>query len=137
MFAALREGIIKPTMPKRILIVDDAQFMRNFIKDILTKGGYEICGEAPNALEGLSKYKELKPDMATMDIIMPKMEEIDGIAAVKEIMAFDASAKIIIVSALAEKKLIQQALIYGAKDFISKPFTAEKLLSICRKILGE
>jgi two-component system chemotaxis response regulator CheY len=122
---------------KRILIIDDAMFMRNLIKDILTKAGFEVCGEAGNAVEGVEKYKELKPDLVTLDIVMPRMEEIDGITAVKQIIAIDPTAKIIVVSVLAERKLVEEALSYGAKDFIVKPFTAEKLLMVIRRVLGE
>ena len=122
---------------KRILIVDDALFMRNLLRDSLVRSGFEICGEASNALEGVEKFKELKPDLVTLDIVMPKMEEIDGISAVKEIINLDPGAKVIVISALAERKLVQQALIYGAKDFIAKPFTCEKLLGVVRKVLGE
>lgn len=120
----------------RILIIDDALFMRNLIKDILTKAGFEICAETANALEGVEKYKELKPDLVTLDIIMPKMEEIDGVTAVKEIISFDPQAKIVIVSALGEKRLIQLALEYGAKDFVVKPFTAPKLLEVVKNVLS-
>jgi len=121
---------------KRILIVDDALFMRNLLRDSLVKAGYEVCGEAGNALEGVEKFKELKPDLVTLDIVMPKMEEIDGITAVRETIRINPEAKVIVISALAERKLVQQALIYGAKDFIAKPFTCEKLLGVVRKVLG-
>ena len=124
-------------MKNRILIVDDADFMRGLIKDIIVKAGYEVCGEASNALEGVEKYKKLKPDLVTLDIVMPRMEEIDGITAVKEIMYFDPRAKVIIISALAEKRLIQEALSYGAREFVVKPFTSEKLLGVISKILSE
>lgn len=122
---------------KRILIVDDAVFMRNLIKDVLTKAGFEVCGEAANALEGVGKFKELRPDLVTLDIVMPRMEEIDGISAVREILSIDPQAKIIIISALAERRLVQEALAYGAKDFIAKPFMAHKLLKVVTSVLGE
>lgn len=121
---------------KRILIIDDALFMRNLIKDVLTEAGFEVCGETANALEGVEKYKELKPDLVTLDIVMPKMEEIDGVMAVREIISFDPEANIVIVSALGEKKLIQQALEYGAKDFVVKPFTAQRLSRVVKNILS-
>ena len=124
-------------MEQRILIIDDAMFMRNLIKDILAKAGFNICGEAANAVEGVEKYKELKPDLVTLDIVMPRMEEIDGITAVKQIISNDPTAKIIVVSALAERRLVEEALSYGAKDFIVKPWTAEKLLTVIRRVLGE
>lgn len=123
-------------MKKRILIVDDAMFMRSLIGDILKKNGFEICGEASDAIEGIQKYKELKPDLITLDIVMPRMEEVDGITAVKQIFAIDPQAKILVISALAEKALVQQALVFGAKDFVTKPFNAEKLVDAVKKILG-
>ena len=124
-------------MAKKILVVDDALFMRNLIKGILTKNGYEICGEGANAIEAVELYKKLKPDMMTLDIVMPKMEEMDGITAVKQIMTMDGRANIVVVSALAERRLVEEALTFGAKDFVVKPFTAEKLLEVVRRVLGE
>ena len=122
---------------KRILIVDDALFMRNLIKSILEEAGFEVCGEASNALEGVKLYKELRPDLVTLDVIMPKIEELDGITAIKEILFFDPQAKIVVVSALGEHRLVQEALRYGAKDYIVKPFTKAGLLNVIRKVLGE
>lgn len=122
---------------KRILVVDDALFMRNLIGDIVSKAGFEICGEAGNAVEGVEQYKKLKPDLVTLDIVMPKMEEVDGLTAVKQIVSFDPSARIVVISALAEKKLIREALAFGAKEFIIKPFTSEKLLTVINKVLTE
>jgi len=124
-------------MAKRVLVVDDALFMRNLIKGILTKNGLEVCGEGANALEGVELYRSLKPDLITLDIVMPKMEEMDGITAVKQIMSLDARANIVVVSALAERRLVEEALSFGAKDFVVKPFTAEKLLEVVRRVLGE
>ena len=124
-------------MAKKILIVDDALFMRNLIKGILTKNGYEVCGEGANAIEAVEFYKKLKPDLMTLDIVMPKMEEMDGITAVKQIITMDARANIVVVSALAERRLVEEALSFGAKDFVVKPFTAEKLLEVIRRVLGE
>jgi len=122
---------------KRILIVDDSLFMRNLIKSVLEEAGFEVCGEASNALEGVKLYKELRPDLVTLDIIMPKIEELDGITAIKEILFFDPRAKIIIISALGEHRLVQEALRYGAKDYVVKPFTKIELLKVIRKVLGE
>ena len=124
-------------MAKKILVVDDALFMRNLIKGILTKNGYEVCGEGANAIEAVELYKKLKPDMMTLDIVMPKMEEMDGITAVKQIMTMDGRANIVVVSALAERRLVEEALSFGAKDFVVKPFTSEKLLEVVRRVLGE
>jgi len=124
-------------MKKRILVVDDALFMRNLIKSILEEAGFEVCGEASNALEGVKLYRELRPDLVTWDIIMPRMEELDGIAAIKEILSFDSQAKIVVISALGERRLVQEALRYGAKDYVVKPFTKVELLKAIRKILEE
>lgn len=122
---------------KRVLVVDDALFMRSLIKDILVNAGFEICGEAGNALEGIRKYKELKPDLVTFDIVMPKMEEADGLTAVKEIIAFDPEAKIVVVSALGNKQLVEEALVCGAKDFVVKPFDRERLVTVVKNIMFE
>lgn len=122
---------------KRALIVDDALFMRNLIRDILVRTGFEVCGEASNALEGVQKYKELRPDFVTLDIVMPMMEEMDGVSAVKEIISLDPQAKIVVISALGDRRLVQEALAYGAKDFVVKPFTAEKLTEVVKRIVPE
>ena len=94
---------------KRILIVDDALFMRNLIKDIVTKNGFEVCGESANALDGVRQFNDLKPDLVTLDIVMPKMEEMDGITAIKQMISSDPGANIIVVSALAERRLVEEA----------------------------
>ncbi|HOT77586.1 MAG TPA: response regulator [Candidatus Wallbacteria bacterium] len=120
-------------MPKRILIVDDALIMRMMIKDILTvSGGYEICGEAADGLEAIEKYKELKPDLVTMDIIMPKCT---GIEALKEIIRNDKSAKIIVITAIDQREALMDAIKSGAKDFIVKPFDEERVISAVSKAL--
>jgi len=124
-------------MAARIMIVDDALFMRKMLEDILTSEGFEICGEAENGKEAVEKYKELKPDVVTMDIVMPKMEEIDGIGAVKEIMKIDSQAKIIIVSAMGQHALVVEAIQVGAKDFIVKPFQPSRVKEAIRRVLGE
>lgn len=119
-------------MGKRVLIVDDAAFMRMMIKDILTKNGYEVVGEAENGQVAVEKYRELKPDLVTMDITMPEM---DGIAAVKEIKAQDASARVIMCSAMGQQAMVIDAIQAGAKDFIVKPFQPERVLEAVRKAL--
>ncbi|HQE24153.1 MAG TPA: response regulator [Syntrophomonadaceae bacterium] len=119
-------------MGKRVLIVDDAAFMRMMIKDILTKNGYEVVGEAENGLVAVEKYRDLKPDLVTMDITMPEM---DGITAVKEIKSFDASAKIIMCSAMGQQAMVIDAIQAGAKDFIVKPFQPERVLEAVSKAL--
>ncbi len=120
-------------MGKRVLIVDDAAFMRMMIKDILGKNGYEIAGEAENGSVAVDKYKEIKPDIVTMDITMPEM---DGIAAVKEIMAFDPTARVIMCSAMGQQSMVIDAIQAGAKDFIVKPFQPERVLEAVAKAIG-
>ncbi|MCP4652123.1 MAG: response regulator [Candidatus Omnitrophica bacterium] len=124
-------------MASRVLIVDDALFMRRMLADILKKEGFEICGEAENGKEAVDKYGELKPDVVTMDIVMPKMEEIDGVAAVREIMKIDPQAKIVIVSAMGQHALVVEAIQAGAKDFIVKPFQPSRVVEAIRRVVGE
>ena len=124
-------------MAMRVLIVDDALFMRRMLADILKKEGFEICGEAENGKEGIDKYAELKPDVVTMDIVMPKMEEIDGVAAVREIIKRDPQAKIVIVSAMGQHALVVEAIQAGAKDFIVKPFQPSRVIEAIRRVAGE
>ena len=120
-------------MKKRILIADDAVFMRIILKDMLVKSGYEVCGEAANGYQAVDKYKELKPDLVTLDITMP---ELDGMGALKEIIAFDPGAKVVMCSAMGQKKFVLDAIQAGAVDFIVKPFQASKVLEIIRRIIG-
>lgn len=121
-------------MGKSILIVDDAAFMRMMIKDILTKNGYEVIGEAENGGKALEKYKELSPDLVIMDITMP---EVDGIQAVKDIKKVNADAKIIMCSAMGQQAMVIESIQAGAKDFIVKPFQAERVVEAVRKVLGQ
>ncbi|MFT5875475.1 MAG: two-component system chemotaxis response regulator CheY, partial [Clostridium sp.] len=109
----------------RVLIVDDAAFMRMMIKDILEKNGFEVVGEANNGIKAVELYKAEKPDVVTMDITMPDM---DGIEAVKEIKAFDPAAKIIMCSAMGQQSMVMDAIRAGARDFIVKPFQADRVL---------
>lgn len=120
----------------KVLVVDDALFMRRMISDILKKEGVEICGEAENGKEAIDKYKELKPDLVTMDIVMPRIEEIDGIGAVKEIMKMDPQAKIIMVSAMGQHSLVVDAIQAGAKDFVTKPFQPSRVVEAYKRVLG-
>jgi two-component system chemotaxis response regulator CheY len=119
-------------MANRVLIVDDAAFMRMMLKDILNKNGYDVCGEACNGNEALDKYKELKPDLVTLDITMP---EKDGISALKDIRAFDSNAKCVMCSAMGQQAMVIEAIQSGAKDFIVKPFQADRVLESIRKVL--
>ncbi len=120
-------------MAKRILICDDAAFMRMMIKDILTKGGYEIAGEAENGKIAVEKYAELKPDLVLMDITMPEM---DGIQALKKIKEADPSAVVAMCSAMGQQAMVIEAIQSGAKDFIVKPFQADRVLEAVKKIVG-
>lgn len=117
----------------KILVVDDAAFMRMMLKDILTKSGYEIAGEAENGDQAVAKYKELKPDLVTLDITMPIK---DGLEALKEIKAVDPSAKCLMCSAMGQQAMVIQAIQSGAKDFIVKPFQADRVVEAVKKVLG-
>ncbi len=119
-------------MSKNVLVVDDAAFMRMMIKDILNKNGYTVVGEAENGMTALEKYKELKPDLVTMDITMPEM---DGISAVKQIRAFDSKARVIMCSAMGQQAMVIDAIQAGALDFIVKPFQPERVLEAVGKAL--
>jgi two-component system, chemotaxis family, chemotaxis protein CheY len=121
-------------MAKHVRIVDDAIFMRNMLKDIFASGGFEVVGEASNGLEAVEKYKALKPDLTTMDIVMPFKS---GIEATREIIKADANAVIVMCSALGQESLVMEAIEAGASDFIVKPFKAEDVLSVVKKVLGE
>lgn len=120
----------------RVLIVDDAFFMRRMLGDILKKEGFEVCGEAENGKDAIEKYKELKPDLVTMDIVMPKINEIDGIDAVKEIIKINLQANIVMVSAMGQHALVVEAIQAGAKDFIVKPFQPSQVLCALKRVLG-
>ncbi len=110
---------------KRVLIVDDAAFMRMAIKNILVKHGFEVVDEAQNGLEGVNKYKELKPDIVTMDITMPEMT---GLEALKLIMDFDKDAKVVMVSAMGQEQMVMEAIMKGARSFIVKPFREDHVI---------
>lgn len=118
----------------RILIVDDAAFMRMMIKNVLSNNGYEVCGEAGDGEQALEKYKELKPDLVTMDITMPNC---DGIEGLKRIMEYDSKAKVIMCSAMGQQGMVIEAVQLGALDFIVKPFKPERVLSTVNKALNK
>ena len=120
-------------MAKNILICDDAAFMRMMIKDILTKNGYNVVGEAENGAKGVEKYNELKPDLVLMDITMPDM---DGIQALKKIKEIDPAANIIMCSAMGQQAMVIESITAGAKDFIVKPFQADRVIEAVQKVLG-
>ena len=120
-------------MGKSILICDDAAFMRMMLKDILVKEGYEVVGEAVNGADGVEKYNSLKPDLVTMDITMPEM---DGIAALKAIRQSDASAKVIMCSAMGQQAMVVESIQAGARDFIVKPFQKDRVIEAIKKQIG-
>ena len=114
----------------KILVVDDAAFMRMMIKDILVKNGFEVVGEATNGAEAMVRYKELSPDLVMMDITMPEM---DGISAVKAIRQMDPAARIIMCSAMGQQAMVLEAIQAGARDFIVKPFQADRVVEAVKK----
>jgi two-component system chemotaxis response regulator CheY len=116
----------------KILIVDDAQFMRNILKKIFESSGHEVVGEADTADAGVASYRKLKPDLVTMDICMPNKSGID---AIKEIIKGDKGAKILVCSALGQELLVMEAIQAGAKDFIVKPFKKEKIVESLDKLV--
>jgi len=118
---------------KSVLIVDDAAFMRMMLKGILDENGFKVVGEACNGKEGILKYKELKPDVVTIDITMPEM---NGIEAVKEIIKYDPMAKCIMCSAMGQQGMVLEAIQAGAKDFVVKPFEADRVVGALRKVLN-
>lgn len=120
-------------MGKKILIVDDAAFMRMMIKNIVTRYGYEVAGEAENGKQAVALYSELKPDLVTMDITMPEM---DGIESVKAIRRLDQNANIIMISAMGQQAMVMDAIQAGAKDFIVKPFQQERVMQAIERVLN-
>lgn len=117
-------------MSKKVLITDDTAFMRMTLKNVIEKNGFQVVGEAGDGEDAIQKYKDLRPDLVTMDITMPKM---DGITAIKEIMKVDPNARIIVCSAMGQKPMVIEALNAGAKDFLVKPFDAERVIEALKK----
>ncbi len=120
-------------MKPKVLVVDDAIFMRKMIAEILVENGMDVVGEADNGSSAVERYKELKPDLVTMDIIMPEM---NGIDAVRQIIAFDSQARIVMCSALGQQALVQEAITAGAKDFLIKPFNPSRVVEVVNKIMN-
>lgn len=120
-------------MAHRVLVCDDAIFMRTMISDILTGAGYEVVGEAETGVQAIERYKALRPDLVTMDIVMPDM---GGIEAVREIVKGDADAKILMCSAMGQQALVVEAIQAGAKDFVVKPFQPSRVLEAVQRVLG-
>jgi two-component system chemotaxis response regulator CheY len=120
-------------MAKRVLIADDAFFMRRILRDILTEAGYEVAGEAKTGVEAVEMYKELAPDLVTLDIVMP---EKTGIEAVKAIMEYDPEAIILMCSGMGQRAMVREAIRSGAKDFVVKPFEKSKVLGAIEAVLN-
>ena len=117
---------------KRILIVDDTAFMRLSLRAMLERNGFEVIGEAENGSVAVNKYKELRPDIVTMDITMPVM---DGIQALKEIRQFDSNSKVVMISALGQESYVREAVMLGAKGFVIKPFKEDYVIKTLNKLL--
>lgn len=116
----------------RILVVDDAAFMRKVVSDALASGGHEVIGEAANGTQAVARFQELHPELITLDITMPEM---DGLAALAEIMTIDPAARVLMCSALGQETKVIESIKLGAKDFVVKPFQAERLLEAVGKAL--
>ncbi len=120
-------------MATRVLIVDDAKFMRHMLKNILTGMGWEVVGEAENGTEACAKYRELSPDVVTMDIVMP---EVNGIDALKEIRSSDPDAKVVMISAIDQREPLMEALKFGAADYVVKPFEKERVEEAMHRVVA-
>ena len=120
-------------MNHTVLVCDDAIFMRTMISDILTQAGFDVVGEAESGVQAVDKYRQLKPDLVTMDIVMPDM---GGIEAVREICKTDPDAKILMCSAMGQQALVVEAIQAGAKDFVVKPFQPSRVLEAVQRVLG-
>ena len=120
-------------MTVRVLVVDDAIFMRSMIRDIFARSPFVVAGEAEDGEEGVRLYREIRPDLTTMDIVMPRM---DGLTALREIVRFDPRARVVMCSALGQEALIAEAIQIGAKDFIVKPFQPSRVLKVAQSVLG-
>ena len=116
----------------RVLVVDDAAFMRKIVTDALTRGGHEVIGETANGNEAVERYRELRPEVTTLDITMP---EKDGLTALQEIIGLDPSARVIMCSALGQESKVLESIKLGARDFVVKPFKAERVLGAVDKAL--
>ncbi|MDR0787584.1 MAG: response regulator [Gemmatimonadota bacterium] len=116
-----------------VLICDDAVFMRRMISDILTRAGYEVVGEASSGARAVELYRALRPDLVTMDVVMPEM---GGIEAVREIVRGDPEARILMCSALGQQGLMREAIEAGARDFVAKPFQPGRFLEAAQRVLA-
>ena len=117
----------------RVLIVDDAAFMRKMLSDALSSGGHEVVGEASNGNEAVLRFQELRPELTTLDITMP---EKDGLQALREILSFDPTARVVMCSALGQESKVLESIKAGAKDFVVKPFQPSRVLEAVQRVLG-
>ena len=120
-------------MTQTVLICDDAAFMRGMVGGILQRAGFEVVGEAESGIQAVERYKQLRPDLVTMDIVMPGL---GGIDAVREIRRYDPDAKIVMCSAMGQQALVEEALQAGASDFVVKPFQPSRMLEAVQRVLG-
>ena len=118
---------------KRLLVVDDALFMRKMIGAVAVEAGWDVVGEARDGQEGVELYRSLRPDLVTMDLVMPRMT---GLEALRAIRAFDPAALVIVISALDQKQALMDSIQSGALDFIVKPFDRDRVLNLFRKLGG-
>ena len=120
-------------MSSTVLVCDDAVFMRTMVSDILSQAGFTVVGEAENGKQAVEKYQQLKPDLVTMDIIMPEMGGIDAVRAITD---FDPQARVLMCSAMGQQALVAEAIQAGAKDFVVKPFQPSRVLEAVQRVLG-
>ncbi len=119
-------------MPQRVLIADDAVFMREMLRDILTEAGFEIVAEASNGEEAIERYRESEPDLVTLDIVMPRKS---GLETLRELVALDEHAAVVMCSALGQEALVMEALEAGARDFVVKPFDPDHVVLVMKKVV--
>jgi two-component system chemotaxis response regulator CheY len=120
-------------MSRKVLIVDDVAFVRKTLSDLLTQAGYQVVGEAADGTEAVTQYALLKPDLVTMDVVMPQMS---GIEATRKIIKMDKDARVVIISAMGQENLVMEAINVGAKDYVLKPFSSQDVLRTIERALG-